>query len=410
MTSLIRASADRPGDDPIFAANAEATRRAQTGEDVLNATIGALMNDQGRLAIMPTVLESFARASGERAAAYAPISGPPVFLTAVIEDVFRTGPLAPHAAAVATAGGTGAIHHAITNFLEPGQAALTTSYFWGPYGNICDHTGRRIDTFPMFGAAGEFDVRALDSALARHVREQGRALLILNSPCHNPTGYSLSARDWDDLVESVSAHAARAPVTLLIDFAYSKFAPPGTFRWPEQLERLAGRAGLLFAWTASKSFAQYGARVGALITVEPDAAQRARVTNALSYACRGTWSNCNHLGMLAITELLTDPELRKCANDEREALRRLLFERVQAFNALAPRAGLCTPRFDGGFFVAVFTRDPRATSERMKELGVFIVPMQGAVRVGLCSTPVAHVPRLVEALSEGVLAAGGARA
>src|SRR5258707_5751072 len=29
---------------------------------------------------------------------------------------------------------------------------------------------------------------------------------------------------------------------------------------------------------------------------------RSRIASALSFACRGTWSNCNHLGLLAIAE------------------------------------------------------------------------------------------------------------
>ena len=41
----------------------------------------------------------------------------------------------------------------------------------------------------------------------------------------------------------------------------------------------------------------------------------------------------------------------------------------------------------------------------MRERGVFVVPIQGAVRIAICSTPTAGIPRLVEALEEGVRAA-----
>jgi hypothetical protein len=43
----------------------------------------------------------------------------------------------------------------------------------------------------------------------------------------------------------------------------------------------------------------------------------------------------------------------------------------------------------------------------MRDLGVYVVPMRGAVRVALCSTPAAEVPRLVDALQQGLAAAGG---
>jgi hypothetical protein len=41
----------------------------------------------------------------------------------------------------------------------------------------------------------------------------------------------------------------------------------------------------------------------------------------------------------------------------------------------------------------------------MRELGVYVVPLNGAVRVALCSTPAAEVPRLIEALAVGLSAA-----
>ena len=165
---------------------------------------------------------------------------------------------------------------------------------------------------------------------------------------------------------------------------------------------------MLVAWSASKSFAQYGARVGALLATTPDAAERTRIGNALSFACRGTWSNCNHLGLLAIAELLSEPALRTRADSERAHLIRLLDERVAVFNREAARAGLKYPRYEGGFFVSVFTADPEQAAARMREEGVFVVPLKektgGALRVALCSTPVKDVPRLVTALGRATKA------
>jgi len=406
-TRLVPESAARPGDDPIFALNAEAKRRAATGESILNSTLGALMTDEGPLAVMPSVFEAYSRVSPERAAAYAPISGDRVFLDAVVDDLFGKGGLAAHAVAAATPGGTGACHHAIVNFLEPGQKLLTASYYWGPYGILADHTRRGIDTFRMFADDGAFDSAALEEAVDRQIEEQGRVLLFLNTPCHNPTGYSLHDDDWERIVPTLARAGERAPVALLLDLAYAKFADPGSARWPHHVEQLLGKVTLLFAWTASKAFAQYGARVGALVAVEPDADERERIKNAIGYSCRGTWSNCNHLGMLAVTELLTDPELRARCDSERAELRHLLDQRVRAFNELAPKAGLSYPRYEGGFFVAVFTPDPAKTCEAMRERGVFVVPLPGAVRVAVCSTRVDQMPRMIEALEAGVRAAGG---
>ena len=68
--------------------------------------------------------------------------------------------------------------------------------------------------------------------------------------------------------------------------------------------------------------------------------------------------------------------------------------------------GLRRPRYDAGFFVSVFTPDSRATAEAMRKGGVYVVPIDGAVRLALCCTPADVIPRLVEATAQGVSAAG----
>ena len=83
----------------------------------------------------------------------------------------------------------------------------------------------------------------------------------------------------------------------------------------------------------------------------------------------------------------------------------MLRGRVAVFNEGAAAAGLSVPRYEGGFFVAVFTPDGEKTAQVMRGEGVYVVPMEGAVRVALCATPEAQVPRIVEALRIGVEAA-----
>ena len=408
LEALIPVARNRPGDDPIFALNAEARARAEKGESIVNATLGVLVSDDGTLAVMPSVVEAIARVPVKRAAAYAPILGDEGFLRAVVEDVFGP-PLAAMSVAAATPGGTGAIHHAVVNFLEPGRSLLTTSYHWAPYRTIADHTGRSVETFEMFDASGGFDRAAFERALSRQVDRQGRALVLFNFPCHNPTGYSLDDREWAGVAEIVRSAGEKGEVAFLLDHAYARFESEAGRSWTGHAARITETATLLVAWTASKSFAQYGARVGALVAVHRDPAERSAIQSALGFSCRGTWSNCNHLGQLAITTLLVDPELRARADREREVLVRLLRERVEAFNREAARAGLRYPRYEGGFFVSVFAADSERAATSMRERGVYVVPMKGALRVALCSTPARDVPRLVSALAAAVAETGARR-
>ncbi|MDB4937282.1 MAG: Biosynthetic Aromatic amino acid aminotransferase alpha [Labilithrix sp.] len=400
--NVIPAHQGRPSDDPIFALNKEATARRARGESIVNATVGSLLHDDNRLAILPTAARAVHEVPAEEWAPYAPIAGAPDFLDAVSTDLFSTEPeMKASAVAVATPGGTGALRHAIANYLEPGQSLLTTSFFWGPYQTLCDESDRKLATFSMFDGEGKLDTVALDKALADHLTTQKRALLFINDPCHNPTGYSMTPAEWRAVVERLLAHSAQGPITLLCDTAYFAYAArPDPRAFLKELRPLLGKVGLGFAWSASKTFTHYGLRVGAMVACVPDAKERAATEAALSYSCRGTWSNCSRGGMRAITRLLTEPALARSSDAEREELKALLGARVTAFNHAATARGLKYPRYEGGFFVTVFTDDAHERAMRMKEKGVFVVPAKGALRVALCSVAEKDVPRLVDALAE----------
>jgi aromatic-amino-acid transaminase len=308
--------------------------------------------------------------------------------------------------AAATPGGTGALYHAITSFIEPGQALYTTNYYWSPYQTIATQAQREVQTFNMFGADGRFDHRAFESGLFELIERQGRALVFFNFPCHNPTGYSLDEREWAQVADCVRRAGETAPVAFLIDLAYARFGSKAAQNWWPHAQTMLASATVLVAWTASKAFAQYGARVGALVAAHRDASERQKIQNAMAYACRGTWSNCNHVGLLAITELLEDPTMKSKADVERARLIQLLDDRVAVFNREAAREKLRYPRYEGGFFVSVFTHEAEKAAAFMREEGVYVVPLKGALRVALCSTAVRDVPRLVKALKNGIQRAG----
>ncbi|HEX6881931.1 MAG TPA: aminotransferase class I/II-fold pyridoxal phosphate-dependent enzyme [Planctomycetota bacterium] len=402
LRRLVSACSEEGGDDPIFALSAEAARRRAGGEDVVDSTLGTLLDEEGRLATIRAVGEAYGRIPWDRGAGYAPIAGARPFLAAVQADLFGSHPVAERAVGVATPGGTGALALAVALFLEPGQSVLTTSYHWSPYATIATQAGRGLETFAMFAADGRLDLAALAEALARSGRRQGRTLLFLNTPCHNPTGYSLDEADWRGLAEVLASAAADQALTVLVDMAYARYARSDPRAWLAHAEPLLGRSTWLVAWSASKAFTQYGARVGALFALEAEARERTRIASALAFACRGTWSNCNHLGMQVVGECLNDPELARRVTAEREELRLLLELRAERFSELARAAGLAHPRYSGGFFVTVACADAARAAARMRARGVFVVPLAGALRVALCATPLRAIPRLVEALAVGV--------
>ena len=52
-----------------------------------------------------------------------------------------------------------------------------------------------------------------------------------------------------------------------------------------------------------------------------------------------------------------------------------------------------------GFFAWIEADDPVDIAEKCSQNGVFLVPLTGGVRIGLCALPTESVPKVAEALS-----------
>lgn len=398
---LIPSRRGRPGNDPIFALSKAASDRKAAGHDVVNATLGVLLDDDGKLVVLDTAIRALREVPSDLLSSYAPIVGPPAFLTAVKAEVTEGAPdMRARAVAVATPGGTGAIRHAMTTLLEDGQALLTTSFYWSPYQTIAAEHGRKVETFPMFDDKGGFNVAGLDAALGAQVEKQGRALLILNDPCHNPTGYSMSEEDWRGVSAALAKHASKGAVSILMDIAYAAFSEGSLARPIAALSSIADKIMVGFCWSASKTFLEYGQRVGALVLIPPSKDDVPDLEAALAFSCRGVWSNCNHAGMTAMTRLLVDPEMRPAVDAERKKAVALLDARVHAWNEAARPLGLRYPRYDGGFFVTVDSPDAQRHAAALRDKGMFVVPLGSTLRVALCSVATRDVPRLAKAIAD----------
>ena len=82
-----------PKEDKIFGiSNRAKAMIAKEGKDkVVNATIGALLDDNGELIVLSSVAEVFQSLTPKEFAEYAPISGVPAFREAALKDAFLSG-------------------------------------------------------------------------------------------------------------------------------------------------------------------------------------------------------------------------------------------------------------------------------------------------------------------------------
>ncbi|HTL99407.1 MAG TPA: aminotransferase class I/II-fold pyridoxal phosphate-dependent enzyme [Holophagaceae bacterium] len=389
------------GEDLIFALNGEAQKRAAAGESVINATVGALLDDRGRLVALETVMKLWRELSDMEVAPYAPIAGDPAFLTALTE---RHWPgLGAPGSGCATPGGSGALALSVKNLLAPGMAVAAMAPYWGPYDTLASEGGVSIAHLPYPALGAGLDMDAWAKALNGLMASQGRLLLWLNDPCHNPTGRSLSRSERGEVFTLLRDITPFGPVTLLLDLAYLDYTrePQAVREALDDYRTLAEEGKILVgaALSVSKSLTLYGGRGGALVFPWTE---HAALQAALAVSCRGLYSNCPRAPQSLVAKLHRDGKAQAALAAEHKHWSEVLESRAMALDGALKAEGLDGAPWQGGFFVTLPVQDPNGVCDRLKAQGVFVVPSPWGLRVGICGLKAEDAPRFAAALKASI--------
>ena len=378
-----------PKEDKIFGINNRAKAMiAEKGKDkVINATLGALLDDKGDLIVLSSVTEVFRNLEPAEFAEYALIAGTPAFREAVKKDCFRNYQPKGFTEVVAAPGGTGAIKNVIANYADAGSKILFADWFWAPYKTIAEEMGKGFETFTFFNNERKFNTSSFAEKVEKVLNEQDRLVVIINTPAHNPTGYALTAEDWAGVKAVFENVPADKKITLLVDTAYIDFAgDEDEYRsYLPVLEEMPENVLTLIAHSLSKAYTLYGMRCGATVCIAKSKEIADEFRQVCEFSSRSTWSNCARAPQVILTKIYEDAELKERVYEERKQYRDMLIARARAFEAAAAECGLETVPFDTGFFVSLPCPEPDKVSARLEEEGIFLIPLAKGLRVSIAS-------------------------
>lgn len=379
--------------DVIFGASAAANDAARKyGVDkVTNGTIGAIMDDNGKLICIPTVEKVLRSLPTNELAAYAPIAGLPDYLEAVKDLTFADNKPNGYIEAVATAGGTGAIHNSIWNYSEIGDSVLTSDWYWGTYNILCQEAGRTLETYELFDEHMNYNINSFTDKVNMLLANQDSLLIIINTPAHNPTGYSLSEQDWDNVLDVCKEHAklGNKKITLLVDIAYIDYAGEKNEcrKFMRKFSNLPENIFTIFAFSMSKGYTLYGQRTGAMVGLSSKKEIATEFLNICKYTSRATWSNINRGAMATLATIDKDKTLLAQFEAERDAIYQTIKQRAAIFMDEAKACGLKALPYKAGFFLSIPSSDPEAVCSNLHDDLIFAVPLKRGVRIAVCSIP-----------------------
>ncbi|MBK6007599.1 aspartate/tyrosine/aromatic aminotransferase [Ramlibacter ginsenosidimutans] len=307
MSSLFHAVEMAPR-DPILGLTEQYV--ADTNPKKVNLGVGVYYDDNGKLPLLECVQKAEEKMMAAHAArGYLPIDGIAAYDAAVKSLVFGADSEPVKSGRVATVqalGGTGGLRVGadFLRKLNPSAKVLISDPSWENHRALFTQAGFTVETYPYYDAAKKginFDgmLTALNTAPAGTV-------IVLHACCHNPTGYDLTAAQWDQVVAAVKARKLVA----FLDMAYQGFGQ-GIAEDGLAVQKFVASGEDFFVSTSfSKSLSLYGERVGALSVLCADKDEAARVLSQLKIVIRTNYSNPpTHGGQIAAT-ILNTPELR----------------------------------------------------------------------------------------------------
>ena len=286
------------------------------------------------------------------------------------------------------------------------DTVLTTDWYWGPYKVLCEEVLRKLDTFPLFDDKMQFNLPAFETKITALLAKQTNLLVILNTPAHNPTGYTVTDAEWDGIINVLKA-AAKNPdkkITVVADIAYLDFS--GERNTCRKFFAKFGQmpANLLFivGFSMSKSFTMYGQRVGAMIGVTSDADVAKEFEDVNQYSSRATWSNINRGAMRTMAMICADKGLYAQVEQERAGFYQLIKGRADLFAQEAAAANLTMLPYSAGYFLSVPSAAPDAVVAKLNEENVFAVALAKGIRIAVCAVPTEKIKGMAGKLKKAM--------
>ena len=293
---------------------------ADTNPKKVNLGVGVYYDDNGKLPLLKCVQAAEKTMTDDpKPRGYLPIDGIAAYDAAAKALVFGADTEPVKSGRVATVqgvGGTGALKLGadFLKKLNPNAKVLISDPSWENHRALFTNAGFVVESHPYFDPSVNGGLGGINFAgmLAALNAAPAGTIVVLHACCHNPTGYDITAAQWDQVVATVKAKG----LVPFLDMAYQGFGY-GLKEDGVAVQKFVD-AGLTFfvSTSFSKSFSLYGERVGALSVLCESKDEAARVLSQLKIVIRTNYSTPPTHGGAVVAAVMADPKLRAMWEEE----------------------------------------------------------------------------------------------
>ena len=396
----------------ILSQGAEAKKQA----DKANATIGIAM-EQGEPMNLPSIRKFISQISPKDSFGYAPASGKPELREAWREKILADNPLLRDKALsnpILTNGLTHGLSLSADLFVNPGDTLILPDKMWGNYRLIFSvRYGAEIKTYPFYTEGGGFNTSAFRSALMENASEGGKLVVLLNFP-NNPTGYTVSAGEAEEIAKAVhdAANIGCNVVTISDDAYFGLFYDDVALK-----ESLSGYLAGLHPRVltvkidgATKEQYVWGFRVGFITFCLGDSAGNDEIFEALERktmgAIRSSISNCPHISQTLVLEGLRSATLAEEKGQKARIMAARALKVKEALENDKYRDAWDVYPFNSGYFMCLRLKTVDSEELRkhlLRKYGVGVIALGGSdLRIAFSCVEEEDIQGLFDTIYAGV--------
>jgi aspartate/tyrosine/aromatic aminotransferase len=313
---------------------------------------------------------------------YGGVSGGAKFQKNFIRWLFGDEELSVPLTPFATMGATGALSNTLDIYGKPGKSILTTDLFWHNYELMANTHQMHLVTFP-FTVEGTFNQQGFKETIDKIVAREDSLIFILNQPAHNPTGYSLSKTEMQNLLEILGS--IQKEVILLYDIAYLDLAKEKShfdllFNTKENIK-------VIMAYSFSKSLGLYGLRLGASALVGGTPQEREYFNEQNYLLSRTKWNSPNQVAVNTFNLIMESEENIKSVKSEISGVKETLKQRSAYLINFLNENNIPYYPYSDGFFVTIKTSNPVALFEQFRNHLIYPIVVNKGIRIAIAPLP-----------------------
>lgn len=390
----------------VFSLAKKAKLAKEKGEDIVNGTLGVLFDENENFLTFNTVSNELSSLSDIDIFPYSEsIDGDFLFKKAIIKYLFNNSPVLDNLfyEVIASPGGSGALFNTFSNYLNINETVLLPNFMWESYKLMVEENFGNFETYNLFDSKGNFDLKNFRKSVFHYCKKQKNLIIVLNNPCHNPTGYKLSLLEVQEIMDILKEACKYTNIILINDIAYIDFDLQ-SFSLSNFINNLPENLLVIFTFSISKGFSSYGLRVGAQIAFSSSQKNIDDFYTASTFTCRSSWSNINKGGLKLFSNIVLDDKKYEALKIEQNKVAKILQKRAQIFTREADNLGLKYLPYKSGFFISVPFNEKNnlEIEDFFIKNNIYLLVFENYIRIAICSIPSSKISGIAKKIKEAI--------